>query len=73
MSQGNDGNVYGKQFSEWIQSLMQYERVFYMNKIALACDLSYQAIYLMSVQRRKVTRPVAMVINQVAEKEVIKL
>lgn len=61
------------QFIEWMNSLMSWEKPFYLNKIALACDMSYQGVYKWAIGKSKIKKPFQSIINQVAGKEVIKL
>lgn len=62
-----------KQFSDWLASLPNYERVYYINKIALACDLSYQTVFKWGNELRRIRKPYIDIINSVADKTVIKI
>ena len=64
---------YSAQFSKWVSSLENYERVFFFNKISLACDVSYQTVYCWSVMSRKIRKPFAEIINKVVGENVIEL
>lgn len=59
------------QFVEWIKTLTSWERAWYLNKIALACDMSYQGVYKWATGRNKIRKPFQKVINEVAGKEII--
>lgn len=61
------------QFKEWIESLLPYEKVWYINKIAAACDMSYQGVYKWSIGKTRIKAPFIEKINLVAGKEIIKM
>lgn len=60
-----------QQFANWVASLESYERVYYFNKIALACDLSYQTVFKWSIRKTKIKRPFIDIINSVVGDKVI--
>lgn len=61
----------GDQFSNWANSLEGWERKFYFNKIALACDVSYQTVYCWSIKTRKVRKVYIDIINKTVGTKVI--
>ena len=68
----NNDNL-NEQFHVWVNSLKDFERKYFFNKIALSCDVSYQTVYQWSIKTRKLRAPFARIINQVVGQEIIKI
>ena len=62
-----------EQFANWADGLKRYERVFFFNKIALACDISYQAVFKWSIRKTKLKKPYIDIINSVVGHNVIRI
>lgn len=59
------------QFSKWMDSLPKYEQVFFLNKISLKCDLTYQTVYQWRMGKGNIRTPYIDIINEVAGEKII--
>ena len=61
------------QFIKWCEGLKSWEKCFYVNKIALACDVSYVTVMRWSYGYGRIRKPYYSIINEIAGEEVIKM
>lgn len=59
------------QFKQWADSLLSWEKIYFFNKIALECDVTYQCVYRWATTRTKIKKPFQKIINAVVGKEII--